>query len=51
MIPENYGIQRMIEFARQGYRTKSSSRCYNTDWDSDAYLDGVRPELEQLGSV
>jgi len=36
MIPENY-IQRMIQFARQGY-TSIEFQTYNTDWDSDAYL-------------
>jgi len=36
MIPENY-VQRMIEFARQGY-TEVEFPVYNTDWDSDAYL-------------
>jgi ribonucleoside-diphosphate reductase alpha chain len=36
MIPENY-IQRVIEFARQGYQA-IEFRTYNTDWDADAYL-------------
>ena len=36
MIPENY-IQRVIQFARQGY-TEISFKTYDTDWDSDAYL-------------
>ena len=36
MIPENY-VQRVIEFARQGYR-KIEFRTYDTDWDSQAYL-------------
>ena len=36
MIPENY-VQRVIEFARQGY-TKIDFPIYNTDWDSEAYL-------------
>jgi len=36
MIPENY-IQRVIEFARQGYES-IEFRTYNTDWDDDAYL-------------
>ena len=36
MIPENY-IQRVIQFARQGY-TEIEFKTYTTDWDSDAYL-------------
>src|SRR5467141_2436132 len=36
MIPENY-IQRVIQFARQGY-TAIDFRSYDTDWDSEAYL-------------
>ena len=36
MIPENY-IQRVIQFARQGY-TEINFPTYDTDWDSDAYL-------------
>ena len=36
MVPENY-IQRVIEFARQGY-TEIEFPTYDTDWDSDAYL-------------
>ncbi|NNG05289.1 MAG: vitamin B12-dependent ribonucleotide reductase, partial [Inquilinus sp.] len=36
MIPENY-IQRVIQFARQGY-TAIEFRTYDTDWDSEAYL-------------
>ena len=36
MIPENY-IQRVIQFARQGY-TEIDFRTYDTDWDSEAYL-------------
>ncbi|MEQ8193381.1 MAG: vitamin B12-dependent ribonucleotide reductase, partial [Rhodospirillales bacterium] len=36
MIPENY-VQRVIEFARQGY-TAIDFPVYNTDWDSEAYL-------------
>ena len=35
-VPENY-IQRMIEFARQGY-TEVEFPIFNTDWDSEAYL-------------
>ncbi len=35
-IPENY-VQRVIEFARQGY-TEIEFPTYDTDWDSDAYL-------------
>ncbi len=35
-IPENF-IQRVVEFARQGYAS-IEFRTYNTDWDSDAYL-------------
>ena len=35
-IPENY-IQRMLQFAAQGYR-RIEFRTYDTDWDSDAYL-------------
>jgi ribonucleoside-diphosphate reductase alpha chain len=36
LIPENY-IQRVIQFARQGYRS-IDFRTYDTDWDSEAYL-------------
>ncbi|MBE7637159.1 vitamin B12-dependent ribonucleotide reductase [Sneathiella sp. P13V-1] len=36
MVPENY-IQRVIEFAKQGY-TEIEFSTYNTDWDSEAYL-------------
>jgi ribonucleoside-diphosphate reductase alpha chain len=36
MIPENY-VQRVIEFARQGYASIQFPE-YNTDWDSEAYL-------------
>jgi len=36
MIPENY-IQRVIQFARQGY-TEIDFPTYDTDWDSEAYL-------------
>src|SRR5271169_6216626 len=36
MIPENC-IQRVIQFARQGY-TAIDFRTYDTDWDSEAYL-------------
>jgi len=36
MIPENY-IQRVIQFARQGYR-EIHFPIFNTDWDSEAYL-------------
>jgi len=36
MIPENY-IQRVIQFARQGY-TEIHFPVYDTDWDSEAYL-------------
>lgn len=35
-VPENY-IQRVIQFARQGYRDIEFS-TYDTDWDSEAYL-------------
>jgi len=35
-VPENY-INRVIQFARQGYRDMEF-RTYDTDWDSDAYL-------------
>ncbi len=35
MIPESY-VQRVIEFARQGY-TEVSFPEYDTDWDSEAY--------------
>ncbi len=35
-IPENY-IQRVIQFARQGY-TKIDFPVLDTDWDSEAYL-------------
>jgi len=34
-IPENY-IQRVIQFARQGYK-KIEFETYDTDWDSEAY--------------
>jgi ribonucleoside-diphosphate reductase alpha chain len=36
LIPENY-IQRVIEFARQGYASIDFP-TYDTDWDSEAYL-------------
>src|SRR6202008_451513 len=36
MIPESY-IQRVIQFARQGYDA-IDIRTYDTDWDSEAYL-------------
>jgi ribonucleoside-diphosphate reductase alpha chain len=36
LIPENY-IQRVIQFARQGY-DRIDFRVYDTDWDSEAYL-------------
>ncbi len=36
MIPDNY-IQRVIEFARQGYKELDFPE-YDTDWDSEAYL-------------
>ena len=36
MIPENY-IQRVIQFARQGY-TEIEFPVFDTDWDSEAYL-------------
>ena len=36
LIPENY-IQRVIQFARQGY-TGIEFDAYDTDWDSEAYL-------------
>jgi ribonucleoside-diphosphate reductase alpha chain len=36
MIPESY-IQRVIQFARQGYGA-IDFRTYDTDWDSEAYL-------------
>ncbi|HKM72597.1 MAG TPA: adenosylcobalamin-dependent ribonucleoside-diphosphate reductase, partial [Stellaceae bacterium] len=36
MIPENY-IQRVIQFARQGYAA-IDFRTYDLDWDSEAYL-------------
>ena len=35
-VPENY-IQRVIQFARQGYKSMEF-KTYDTDWDSDAYL-------------
>ncbi|WP_292896221.1 MULTISPECIES: vitamin B12-dependent ribonucleotide reductase [unclassified Nitratireductor] len=35
-VPENY-IQRVIQFARQGY-TDLGFKTYDTDWDSEAYL-------------
>jgi len=34
-VPENY-IQRVIQFARQGYK-KIDFEVYDTDWDSEAY--------------
>jgi len=34
-VPENY-IQRVIQFARQGYK-KIEFETYDTDWDSEAY--------------
>ena len=36
MIPDNY-IQRMIQFARQGY-TEIDFPVLDTDWDSEAYM-------------
>jgi len=36
MIPDNY-IQRVIQFARQGY-TGVEFPIFDTDWDSDAYM-------------
>ena len=36
MVSENY-IQRVIQFARQGYKD-IDIRTYDTDWDSEAYL-------------
>ncbi len=36
MIPESY-IQRVIQFARQGY-TEIAFHTYDTDWESEAYL-------------
>jgi ribonucleoside-diphosphate reductase alpha chain len=36
MIPENY-VQRVIQFARQGYR-HIDFPVFDTDWDSEAYL-------------
>ncbi|WP_117193821.1 vitamin B12-dependent ribonucleotide reductase [Rhizobium terrae] len=35
-VPENY-IQRVIQFARQGYKDMEF-KTYDTDWDSEAYL-------------
>ncbi|WP_297322160.1 vitamin B12-dependent ribonucleotide reductase [uncultured Bartonella sp.] len=35
-VPENY-IQRVIQFARQGFR-EMEFETYDTDWDSEAYL-------------
>ena len=36
MLPQNY-IQRVIQFAEQGYR-EIEFATYDTDWDSEAYL-------------
>ena len=36
MVPDNY-IQRVIQFARQGYKDIHFP-IYDTDWDSEAYL-------------
>jgi ribonucleoside-diphosphate reductase alpha chain len=36
IVPDNY-IQRIIQFARQGY-TEIKFDTYDTDWDSEAYL-------------
>lgn len=36
MVPDNY-IQRVIQFARQGYKDLDFP-SYDTDWDSEAYL-------------
>jgi len=36
MIPESY-IQRVIQFARQGY-SEIRFRTYDTDWESEAYV-------------
>ena len=44
-VPDNY-IRRIIQFAKQGY-TDINFPIYDTDWDSEAYLDGLRPELQQ----
>jgi ribonucleoside-diphosphate reductase alpha chain len=46
-VPENY-IKRVLQFARQGY-TDIEFKTYDTDWDSEAYLHGFGPELQQLG--
>jgi ribonucleoside-diphosphate reductase alpha chain len=46
-VPENY-VKRVIQFARQGY-TDIEFKTYDTDWDSEAYLHGFGPELQQLG--
>ncbi|MCG8561143.1 MAG: vitamin B12-dependent ribonucleotide reductase [Hyphomicrobiales bacterium] len=35
-VPDNY-IQRVIQFARQGYKS-IDFKTYDTDWDSEAYL-------------
>ena len=48
MIPENY-IQRVIQFARQGY-AEIDFRTYDTDWDSRGLSDRRRAELEQHGA-
>ena len=36
-MPENY-IQRVIQFARQGYHRHRVPDTYDTDWDREAYL-------------
>ena len=45
-VPDNY-IQRVIQFARQGYKDIEFP-IYDTDWDSRSLSHRLRPELEQF---
>ena len=38
-------IKRVIQYAKQGFKDFDLAE-YNTDWDSEAYLDRLRPELQ-----
>ena len=48
MIPDAY-IQRVLQFARQGYSRNRVPGTYDTDWQSDAYLDCIGPKFQQFG--
>jgi len=41
-------IKRVIPVRRQGYR-RIDFPILDTDWDSEAYLTVLRPELQQFG--